>query len=228
MDICYAIIGDQMGNILQRDPEKTFAIYPNMLIELGMRLIQTFVNRNTYLERSVEAYQTLRTMLLRKGIPIHLRRYFEKCMAPYLENGFSEKTYRNPPSDLLLGVKLAPRGGRDGFQHFDGLQAYVEEHTRVEALSFDKLDYLFRIYLALLAAIMFMNTVHCFLEAFDVNINQSIRSFLNRIPAFLTKLAFFLRKLCRFFSLQVFGLVAFLKFPISFLFASLNRINPEA
>lgn len=36
-------------------------------------------------------------------------------------------------------MSFAPKGGSDGFIHFDGLTAFIEQNTRVEVLKFDKL-----------------------------------------------------------------------------------------
>ena len=58
--------------------------------------------------------------------------------------------------------------------HYDGLQDYVEENTRVEALSFDRLDYLFRVYLSLLMVPLFLKLAHYYVVPTIVRLVQNL------------------------------------------------------
>lgn len=150
-------VGDQMGNLLQKD--NFFAILPNVFMDFLSRIIQTFLRKDTYLESNLEVYQSIRSFAIRKGIKMERRKYFEKRLGTLMENGLVRKLYRETPPSFP-GLKLEKRGGEDGFVHYNGLQDYITANTKVEALLFDKLDYLFRIYLALVTAVLFVNLTH--------------------------------------------------------------------
>lgn len=75
---------------------------------------------------------------------MEMRKHLEKYGESFTESGFSKKFVLNFPN--LTEMKLEPRSGKDGYMHYEGLQAYIEANTKVEALPFDKLDYLFRIW----------------------------------------------------------------------------------
>ena len=124
------------------------------------RTIQTMVKRDTYFENGLEIYQSIRSFIVRKNLKIEKKKFFEKYLETYFENGFVKKVYRNNPPNYVM--KFEKRGGKDGFVHYKGLQEYIEANTLVEALPFDKLDYLFRIYLALVTAVLFLCLVQYF------------------------------------------------------------------
>lgn len=149
---------------------------------------------NTYLESTLEVHQTIRTYVTRKNINPGKRKFFEKCVSLFFENGFSNKLYQFTPPNYS-GIEFVKRGGRgqDGFMHYDGLQAYIAENTIVEALHFDKLDYLFRVYVALLIAFLFLNFAHYYVKSIGLS---QIRHLFLRIKQ---KLAIFARKLYTFF-----------------------------
>lgn len=147
---------------MQRRSEEIFTIVPHIFLNFLTRIVQTFARTHTYIEIALEVYQTIRSMVIRKGIGMAKKKFVEKNIGTYLEHGFLMKTYRSDPPNHL-GIKFEPRGG-SGFMHFDGLQEYIENFTRVEALSFDKLDYLFRIYCALLTVIFFVNMAHFYVK----------------------------------------------------------------
>ena len=89
--------------------------------------------------------------------------------------------------------------------HYDGLQAYIEENTIVEALPFDKLDYLFRIYLAIVIAILLVNLAHYYVKTIR---KRRIRTLLLRtkrkLAAFFRSRAFSLRLNIRRFAFKNF------------------------
>lgn len=103
--------------------------------------------KNTYIEESFEIYQSIRSFIFWKGMSAKKRAFFEESMEHYVEFGFSIK-YARSTLPNFTGIKFAERGGQQGYLHFSGLRAYIDEFTRVEALSFHKLVYLFRIYCA--------------------------------------------------------------------------------
>ena len=139
---------------------KIFTILPDVQTEFWVRGIQTFAKRDTYYERGLEIYQSIRNILIRKGLEINKKAFLQKYMKVLLEEGLTAKFLQDSPPNYLM--KFAERGGKDGFVHYDGLQEYIEANTLVEALPFDKLDYLFRIYLGLVTAILFLCLAHYF------------------------------------------------------------------
>lgn len=132
------------------------------------RILQTFMRRDTYMESQLEIYQGIRTFLVGKKTKTEKKRYYEKCIGLSLEHGFSKKFYRDPPS--YIGVKFEKQGGSDGFVHYGGLQDYINANTVVVALPFDKLDYLFRIYLAFVAVILLVNLIHYGLKTLAIRL----------------------------------------------------------
>lgn len=137
-DPCYLVVNNQMGNFIQRDPEQVFSIITHVWLNFLMRGAQTITQTHTYIQEDLEIYQSIRTFLIGRGVKREKKEYFERCLTPYIENGFAIEGFRSDlPNSRIM--KLEPRGGKDGFLHFDSLQAYIKEHTRIEALSFEKL-----------------------------------------------------------------------------------------
>lgn len=191
---------NRMGNIVQKEPDKIFSMAPHAWLEFGTRLIQTLLMKSTYVEETMEIYQSIRTLVHRKGIKMEKRRYFEKCIGLYFEFGFSYKLIRNAPPNHF-GFQLEPRG-RNGIMHFGGLQEYIRQNTRVTALSFDKL-------------------AHYQVETTEIRI-----LLLRTISLTMQKLISFIRKSGIFFAfIEIWGCFAFLKVPLSFLLASLRSIK---
>ena len=160
------------------------------------RMIQTFVRRDTYIEANLEIYQSIRSFVFRKGMEIEKRKHFEKCVGFYIEAGFFKKINRDPPN--FFEMNFEPRGGQNGYMHYNGLQEYIKEHTKVEALSFEKLEYLFRIYFALLTAILLVNLAHYYAKKTGI---RRIRVLL-RTKQKPVLLAAFIRKSCAIFNLK--------------------------
>lgn len=122
-----------------------------------VRILHTFEESSTYVDKNLVIYQSLRTIIVRKGLGIEKKKYAEKYASLMFEHGFSKKYSRNLPNFFSVEAK---RGGRDGFVHYDHLQEYLDANTRVTALPFDKLDYLFRGYFAFVTAILLLNLVY--------------------------------------------------------------------
>lgn len=64
--------------------------------------------------------------------------------------------------------------GPDGFRTYTNLQDYIEEYTFNGPISFNKLDYLFRIYFILLILIFCSNLIHLLIKYFK-NLKIKIR-----------------------------------------------------
>lgn len=214
------LFGNHVGNVIDRNKDQVFAITPPIALDFLTRMVQTLMKRDTYFVQSLEVFQSKRSFLLSKTMPMVKRTFFERCIGSYLEYGHSKKFFRtNPPN---LGINFASRGE---FNHYSDLQTYIEKHTRIEALSFDKLDYLFRIYYALLVLILLANFAHYYyLKMIDIEFKFGrIRILLCRIKR---ELIVFTIKLYIFFSLKASGWFASKKFQLSsFLFVFLRRIK---
>ena len=165
---CYVMFESQPGNFIQKETDNIFTIFPKFTIDLFSRMIQTLLRVDTYIEENLEVYRSIRTFSTRLGMneDIRKRDYFERFIYLYTENGFSLKLRRDVPNET--GMRLEKRGGKDGFMHYESLQAYIEAHTRVSALTFDRLDYLFRIYLTLVTATLFLNLIHYYVKKVDL------------------------------------------------------------
>ena len=163
-----------------------------------MRILQTLVLRDTYLQSDLELFQTMKAFVVPKTMKAEKKAYLEKWMQMFMDYGISVKMYEKVPP--VLSIKLVKRGGEDGFTHYDGLQAYIEANTRVEPLKFDKLDYLFRIYLTLITVILLAKFVHYYVRTIDiVLVHRRLRRLRRRTKR---KLASFIRTLCSFFNVR--------------------------
>lgn len=168
-----------MGNFLQKEMTKIFTIIPNAQIDVIIRAIQTFAKRDTYVQKNLEIYQSVRTFLIKKGIKIK-KKFFKKYLEVLIEQGFTTKMYRNNFPNYLM--KYEREGGEDGFVHFESVQQYIEANTKVSALQLDKLDYLFRIYFALVTAILFLALVqYCVLQLVIRLIQNWLLHLLNNV-----------------------------------------------
>ena len=171
-DPCYFLSGNQFGNFIRKNRFEIFTILPKLGIDLLTRFAQFVLRTDTYMETNLEVYQSIRSFILRKGMKTEKVRISEKHTELLTENGFFIRTVRDPPN--YFAVKFEKRGGKDGFMHYDGLQDYVEENTRVEALSFDRLDYLFRVYLSLLMVPLFLKLAHYYVVPTIVRLVQNL------------------------------------------------------
>lgn len=162
-----------------------FTILPNILTDFGTRLIQTLLRRDTFYERNAEIYQSIRAFPIRKGLELEKRKFFERGLAIFTENGFTTKVYRNSPPNYTA-MKFEKRGGQDGFTHYDGLQDYIASNTLTTALAFDKLDYLFRCYFALVIAILFLFLFHWCIKTIVVHQFWFVRT-KRKLNAFIKK-----------------------------------------
>lgn len=158
-DPCFMFTGHEVGNILRKDFDRVFTIAPHLMLDFASRFIQTFMRTDTYIELSLELHQTIRTYVVGKNMKEEKRKYIEKCVQMLTEFGFSKKMHQDEPP-IYFDIKLEKRGGEDGFMHYNGLQEYIAENTKIEGLQFNKLDYLFRIYLIWVSAILLVNLVH--------------------------------------------------------------------
>lgn len=90
-------------------------------------------------------------------------------------------------------MKLEKRGSKDGFVHYACLQEYIGANTVVTALSLEKLDYLFRIYLTLVTAILLANLVHYYIEPIKhqiriwLQIKQKLTAFIRTCNGHFSK-----------------------------------------
>ena len=167
-DPCYVVVESQLGNFVQKEPDKIFTIFPKFTIDLFSRMIQTLLRVNTYIEEKLEVYRSTRTFVTRQWTNDEVKKkdYFERCFSLYIEYGFSLKFRRDIPNETRM--RFEKQGGKDGFMHYESLQAYIEANTRVSALTFDRLDYLFRIYLTLVTATLFLNLIHYYVKKVDL------------------------------------------------------------
>lgn len=71
---------------------------------------------------------------------------------------FLSKMFNNIPNWTLFD--LPKEGGKDGYQTFLNLFEFLDEYTRVTALPLDRLDYFFRLCLALQCVLLFAQLTH--------------------------------------------------------------------
>ena len=144
------------------------------------RVIQIFLKTHTFMESNLEIYQSIRTFMIPKSMEVGKRKYFERCTWSIAENGFSKKFYRDLPD--YSGMSFEKSGREEGFVHYSGLQNYIEANTRVEALRYDKLDYLFRVYFAVVTAMLLVNLA-CYVvnNIFRMFKKHTLHSIMHRI-----------------------------------------------
>lgn len=69
--------GSELGNLFQRDPVKIFMVLPDMGRELIIRLAQTLIKHDTFVNRS-PLYQSLRAFLVRKNLPEGIKGFINR------------------------------------------------------------------------------------------------------------------------------------------------------
>lgn len=157
---CYMMSENQFVKLINKKPNEFFTVIPAMPTDMVFRLAHSYLKMDTYVEINLELYQSVRSFAIRKGLEIGKRKYFEKFIKLFVENGFINKIASQPNVPNLLGFEIEKKGGKDGLRHFESVQDYIEANTRVAALPFEKLDYLFRIYFALVTGILLVNLFH--------------------------------------------------------------------
>lgn len=151
--------GGEAGNVIQRDLDLIFTLAPNFQLDLLARAAKNFMGRQIYMQTDLELYQSNRPFVLSKHMEAKKRNYLDKFGQLFNEMGLSTKSLRNQIPDFVKSY-LGPNDGQGGYMYYDSLQAYIDSHTKVIALPFDKLDYLFRICFALLTFLLFFNLAH--------------------------------------------------------------------
>ena len=155
---CYVTAENKFNSdFLKKATTEYFTIVAKIGSNIYARLAQAVIRKDSYIEENFEIYQSVRSFITRKGIKSEKRKHLEKSLGVMIEKGFSS-TFLNRFRDF--GIKLEKMGGQDGFQQYSGLQNYIAENTKVTALQFDKLDYLFRIYFAFVIVILLLNLAH--------------------------------------------------------------------
>ena len=86
------------------------------------------------------------------------------------------------------GHHLNDKDGRDLFQNFNSLQDYISAHSKIAPLTFDALDYLFRIYLLSLLALFAIDMTHLALVHLEPNL-AVVWSLIRRLIGFILSLA---------------------------------------
>lgn len=133
-----------------------FTLVPEFILELGVRLLHAFQEFGTYVETNLVIHQSLRSFIVKKNLDIGKKIYAERFASVLFEHGHLKKASRNVPN--YFGVE-AKRGG---YVHYNTLQEYLAANTRVIAFPFDRLDYLFRVYLAVVTLLLLLNLAHYF------------------------------------------------------------------
>ena len=170
------------------------------------KMANNLMDREVYIQANLELYQSNRPFVISKHMGAKRKKYFEKSLWSSVEMGLLKRFLEGPIPDFLK-VYLGQKDGQGQSMYYDGLLSYIEAHTKTTALSFDKLDYLFRIYSALISAVLVVNLAHYFVKKWA----SRFRIWLRCTKQKLVSLA---RKLCDL--KRQFALL---------LSASFNRIN---
>ena len=159
---CYATVDNKLNSdFLKKKADEYFTIVPKVGSDIYKRLAQTVMRRDTYMEENFEIYQSIRTVITKKGIKPEKRTHFEQRLGQMIEGGFSSSLFdKFGELPSYIEIKLEKVGGQDGFLHYNGLQNYIAENTKVTSLMLDKLDYLFRVYFGFVTVILLLNLVH--------------------------------------------------------------------
>ena len=177
-DTCFIYADAQFNNFSQGETNNIFTLIPQALIGLLQLMFKGLIESDTYVETNVVVYESLRTFITKKNMEINKKKAVEKHFRIWVEQGYSQKVYRDIPNIFRLG-----KDGKNDFAHYNSLQEYLDKNTIVTGLAFDKLDYLFRVYFALVIAILLLNLVHY--SAKKVTRRQ-IRIWFLRILLYLT------------------------------------------
>lgn len=174
--------------MLKKDVNKIFTLIPNLCVDFFTRLVQTFLQRDTYTETSFKVFESILTFIARKNLKREEKSLFERHLNSLKEHGVIERFFSNVPN--FFGVELAKRGGKDGFEHYASLQDYTADHTMVVALPFRKLDYLFRLFFGLLLAVLFIHLIHRISLVLSSHpVLGWFRSIKSKFPPFVTKVS---------------------------------------
>ena len=122
-----------------------------------LKFLLGVIESDTYIETNLVVYQSLRTLIAKKNLEIGKKMALEKHFNIYAEHGFHKKGEQNIPN--FFGLETG-RVGKRVFRQYNSLQEYLAENTMVTGLAFEKLDYFFRIYFAIVIAIFLVNLVH--------------------------------------------------------------------
>ena len=106
------------------------------------------------MESNLEVYQSIRAFIINKDISVEKRKYLDGRLMLFNEHNFLKRFIRDLPN--FSGIKLE----KEEFVHYNGLQEYIVANTKVIALQYERLDYLFKIYLAIVAVILLFNLAH--------------------------------------------------------------------
>ena len=63
---------------------KWFTVVPDIQMDFAARLSQTLVKRDTYFERGLEIFQSIRTFIVRTDLKTEVKRFFERHLENYL------------------------------------------------------------------------------------------------------------------------------------------------
>ena len=140
-----------------------------------------------FFQENLEIYQSTRATIIKKNMEANKRNFIEHFNIITAENGFLKKLFRDIPN--YTDAKLEKRGSLDGLVHYSGVLEYIAENTRVVALSLEKLDYLFRIYLTIVIAILLLNLAHYWVAKFIIR-QTRFYSAKQNLVAFVRKVRF--------------------------------------
>ena len=153
-DPCFIYSDKHFNTFFQKDGNNFFILVPHVLKELVKFMVGGLIESDTYVETNLVVYESVRTLMAKKNLEINKKKAVEKHFGLWTEHGCQEKYLRNMPNFFGNGA------GKDDFVHYNSLGEYLDKNTMATGLAFDKLDYLFRIYFALVIAILLANTAH--------------------------------------------------------------------
>ena len=111
----------------------------------------TFTNTNPIIE-------SVRALVFKKNFRKDLRKYFNFVINLYGQYGLFQKGIEGF-SDFQ-SHSVPKTGGPDGHLNYFSLSDYISHYSKVDVLKFVQLDYLFRIYFAILGLLLFCNMAH--------------------------------------------------------------------
>ena len=138
-----------------------FLLLPDLNLKLTSRVIQALVKSNTFIGEE-KLYEILRAFIIRKNLEVEKKAFLNRFVQTVVQFGFYRKMFNNIPNWTVFD--LPKESGEDGYQTFLNLFEFIEEYTRVTALPFGRLDYFFRLCLALQCVLLFAQLTHCTLK----------------------------------------------------------------
>ena len=116
------------------------------------------VRQATYTNIGDPIIESVRTLIFKKSFRKDLKSFFSISVDRYASYGIFQKAIEGY-SEFQRDV-VPKTGGPEGFLNYFSLSEFIEDHSKVDTLKLEQLDYLFRIYFGILTLLLLFNMIH--------------------------------------------------------------------